>query len=116
MTTLDLQWNSIGVNGSKPIAEALKFNTVLTTLDLDRNSIVDSLLNKIQRTVEISKHFPKPDNIDDNVYKCYRYVAAALILEEKTLISVDDIEAQLKACPDGARPLWNHSVAPWNRR
>ena len=117
LSTLYLRGNSIGNDGAKAIAEALKVNTVLTELDLDSNSIGDSLLNKIQGTVQIrSKDFLKSQNSDDNVFKCYRYVAAALISEETTLIRVDDIEAQLKACPDGARPLWNHSVAPCNRR
>ena len=39
MTTLDLYGNSIGVDGAKAIAEALKVNTVLTKLYLFNNSI-----------------------------------------------------------------------------
>ena len=50
-----------------------KVNTVLTELGLRYNSIDDSLLNKIQRTVEIrSKNFLKPENIDDNVFNVSR--------------------------------------------
>jgi hypothetical protein len=62
LTTLYLSYNSIGDDGAKTIAKALKDNTVLTELGLSDNSIDYSLLNKIQRTVEISKHVPKPDN------------------------------------------------------
>jgi Ran GTPase-activating protein (RanGAP) involved in mRNA processing and transport len=108
LTSLDLRSNLIGDDGAKAIAEALKDNYVLTTLDLDNNRIGDSLLNKIQRTVEISKHVPKPDNIDDNVFKCFRDLAAALIWEETTHIGVDDIKARLKDCPEAAKAQDRH--------
>ncbi|KAF9904158.1 hypothetical protein EC991_002993 [Linnemannia zychae] len=41
LTTLDLSYNSIGPNGAQALAEALKINT-LTTLDLQSNSIGDN--------------------------------------------------------------------------
>jgi Ran GTPase-activating protein (RanGAP) involved in mRNA processing and transport len=36
---LDLSYNSIGDDGAKALAEALKTNSTLTTLDLQNNSI-----------------------------------------------------------------------------
>ncbi|KAG0375797.1 hypothetical protein BGX24_008647 [Mortierella sp. AD032] len=42
LTTLDLKHNSIGDNGAKTLAEALKTNSTLTTLYLQGNSIGDS--------------------------------------------------------------------------
>eukprot|EP00900_Chrysochromulina_parva_P007052 jgi/Chrpa1/16348/Chrysochromulina_OHIO_Genome00021880-RA len=39
VTTLDLGYNSIGVEGAKAIAEALKVNAVLTELHLSNNNI-----------------------------------------------------------------------------
>ncbi|KAF9536772.1 hypothetical protein EC957_009735, partial [Mortierella hygrophila] len=39
LTTLDLRGNSIGSDGAKALAEALKTNSILTTLDLGGNSI-----------------------------------------------------------------------------
>ena len=41
VTSVDLRANSIGDDGVKAIAEALKINAVLTTLVLDYNSIRD---------------------------------------------------------------------------
>ena len=38
VTTLDLSGNNIGVEGAKAIAEALKVNAVLTKLNLKYNS------------------------------------------------------------------------------
>ena len=108
LTTLDLISNRIGDDEAKAIAKALKDNTVLTELGLSDNSIDYSLLNKIQRTVEISKHVPKPDNIDDNVFKCFRDLAAALIWGETAHIGVDDIKARLKDCPEAAKVQDRH--------
>ncbi|KAF9280109.1 hypothetical protein BGZ68_007479 [Mortierella alpina] len=42
LTSLDLRANSIGDNGAKALAEALKTNSTLTTLNLRYNSIGDS--------------------------------------------------------------------------
>ncbi|KAG9061059.1 hypothetical protein KI688_007688 [Linnemannia hyalina] len=42
LTTLDLQHNSIGDNGAQALSEALKVNSTLTTLDLQHNSIEDN--------------------------------------------------------------------------
>ena len=39
LTELNLGWNSIGREGAKAIAEALKVNPVLNNLDLGYNSI-----------------------------------------------------------------------------
>ena len=39
MTNLQLDNNSIGANGAKAIAEALKVNPVLTKLDLEYNNL-----------------------------------------------------------------------------
>jgi Ran GTPase-activating protein (RanGAP) involved in mRNA processing and transport len=39
---LDLQRNSIGSDGAKALAEALKTNSILTTLHLSFNSIGDN--------------------------------------------------------------------------
>ena len=41
MTELNLRYNSIGGEGAKAIAEALKVNPVLNNLDLGYNSIGD---------------------------------------------------------------------------
>ena len=41
LTTLDLQYNSIGDNGAHALSEAHKTNPTLTTLDLWRNSVED---------------------------------------------------------------------------
>ncbi|KAF9176758.1 hypothetical protein BGZ50_009716 [Haplosporangium sp. Z 11] len=42
LTTLDLRNNSIGDNGAQALSEALKINSTLTTLDLSANSIGDN--------------------------------------------------------------------------
>ncbi|KAF9112498.1 hypothetical protein BGX30_007266, partial [Mortierella sp. GBA39] len=39
LTTMDLQYNSIGLDGAKALAEALRTNSTLTTLKLYGNSI-----------------------------------------------------------------------------
>ena len=41
LTTLNLEYNSIGVEGAIAIAEALKVTAVLTNLDLRANKIGD---------------------------------------------------------------------------
>ncbi|KAF9551518.1 hypothetical protein EC957_008187 [Mortierella hygrophila] len=41
LTTLNLKYNSIGSDGAKAMAEVLKTNSTLTTLDLSNNSIGD---------------------------------------------------------------------------
>ena len=39
MTELNLRYNSIGGDGAKAIAEALKVNPVMTKLDLEYNNL-----------------------------------------------------------------------------
>ena len=53
LTTLDLSFDLIGVDGAKAIAEALKVNpnTVLTIFSFDGNSIGDNLLNDIKKSL-----------------------------------------------------------------
>ena len=42
VTTLDLRWNNIRDEGAKAIAEALKVNAVLTKLDIRANCMGDA--------------------------------------------------------------------------
>ena len=46
--------NSIGVDGAKAIAEALQDNNVLTTINLNKNSVGVNLLNEIEKLVKIA--------------------------------------------------------------
>ena len=54
LTTLYLSNNSIGDEGSKAIAEALKDNTVLTTLHLVKNSIGDDGAKAIVEALKVN--------------------------------------------------------------
>jgi Ran GTPase-activating protein (RanGAP) involved in mRNA processing and transport len=54
LTELDLYNNSIGNDGAKAIAEALKVNTVLTRLDLDTNSIGNDGTKAIAEALKVN--------------------------------------------------------------
>ena len=55
MTNLRLDSNSIGDDGAKAIAEALKVNAVLTSLDLRYNNIrVDGASKAIAEAVKVN--------------------------------------------------------------
>jgi len=51
VTSVDLLANSIGDDGAKAIAEALKVNAVLTKLDLEYNSMGDAGKKAVQDAV-----------------------------------------------------------------
>ena len=54
LTNLDLEYNSIGDDGTKAIAEALKVNPVLTNLDLEYNSIGDDGAKAIAEALKVN--------------------------------------------------------------
>ena len=52
LTSLNLEFNSIGVEGAKAIAEALKVNAVLTSLWLGSNNLGDAGKTAVQDAVK----------------------------------------------------------------
>ncbi|KFH68943.1 hypothetical protein, variant [Podila verticillata NRRL 6337] len=52
LTTLDLRGNSIGDNGAQALSETLKTNSTLTTLDLRGNSIGDNGAQALSKTLK----------------------------------------------------------------
>ena len=57
MTTLNLGYNSIGDDGAKAIAEALKVNPVLTKLDLRYNNMGDAGKQAVRDAVKDQSGF-----------------------------------------------------------
>ena len=55
MTELNLSWNLIGVDGAKAIAEALKVNTAVTTLYLNHNSFGDEGAIAIAEALKVNE-------------------------------------------------------------
>ena len=49
LTEINLDWNNIGAEGAKYVAEALKVNTSLTEIHLDVTTLVLKGQNMLQR-------------------------------------------------------------------
>ena len=99
LTRLDLWGNKISDDGAKAIAEALKENTTITSLNLDENQIraavAKDIVDFIGRNVDLLQEFAKEalNNIDatDKVLNindlmrltnCDKYLLKTLISEE----------------------------------
>jgi len=61
ITTLDLSYNDIGHEGAKALAEALKNNTTITTLDLVGNPIGDEGPKALAEALETNMTITKLD-------------------------------------------------------
>jgi len=61
VTSVDLRANSIGVDGAKAIAEALKVNAVVTTLDLYKNNIGPEGAKAIAEALKVNAVLTKLD-------------------------------------------------------
>ncbi len=55
LTTIELGYNDIGVEGAKDVAEALKINKTLTTIHLERNYIGSEGAKYLAWALEINK-------------------------------------------------------------
>ncbi len=85
MTSVDLWFNSIGDDGAKAIAEALKVNAVLTKLELDFNSFGDDGAKAIAEALKVNAVLTKLD-LENNMRDAGKKVVRDAVMDRSGFV------------------------------
>jgi hypothetical protein len=103
LTTLDLRVNSIGSDGAKALAEALKTNSALTTLDLRANSIGDDGAKALAEALKTNSTLTTLDLWENSIGDDGAKALAEALKTNPALITLNLVNNSIS--DDGAKAL-----------